>query len=49
MNPRSVENRLRTILPEDYHDSCEEDVQPVWMGSAGLRFDAKGRVAWNEM
>jgi len=44
-----LEDRLRIILPEDYHDSYEEDVQPVSMGSAGLRFDANGKVAWNEM
>jgi sirohydrochlorin cobaltochelatase len=44
-----LEDRLRIILPEDYHDSYEEDVQPVSMGSAGLRFDPNGKVAWNEM
>jgi sirohydrochlorin cobaltochelatase len=49
MNPTPLEERLRIILPEDYHDSYEEEVQPVSMGSAGLRFDANGKVAWNEM
>jgi hypothetical protein len=49
MTPSPLELRLRIILPEDYHDSYEEDVQPVSMGSAGLRFDANGKVAWNEM
>src|SRR5258707_916122 len=49
MNPSPLEERLRIILPEDYHDSYEDEVQPVSMGSAGLRFDAKGKVAWNEM
>jgi sirohydrochlorin cobaltochelatase len=48
-NPSALEERLRIILPEDYHDSYEDDVQPVSMGSAGLRFDANGKVAWNEM
>jgi sirohydrochlorin cobaltochelatase len=48
-NPSPLELRLSVILPEDYHDSYEEDVQPVSMGSAGLRFDANGKVAWNEM
>lgn len=43
-----LEERLRIILPEDYRESYE-DVQPVSMGSAGLRFDANGKVAWNEM
>ncbi|MGE0451828.1 MAG: hypothetical protein AB7Q29_19805 [Vicinamibacterales bacterium] len=43
-----LELRLRTILPREYQDSYE-DVQPVSMGSAGLRVGADGRVAWNEM
>jgi sirohydrochlorin cobaltochelatase len=46
--PCELELRLRTILPEDYRESYDE-VQPVSMGSAGLRFDTNGRVAWNEM
>jgi sirohydrochlorin cobaltochelatase len=49
MKPSPLEERLRIILPEDYHDSYEDEVQPVSMGSAGLRFDANGKVAWNEM
>lgn len=48
MNPSPLELRLTTLLPEDYQESYEE-VQPVSMGSAGLRYDANGRVAWNEM
>jgi sirohydrochlorin cobaltochelatase len=48
MNPGELELRLRTILPEDYRDSYD-DVQPVSMGSAGLRFDANGKVAWDQM
>ncbi|MEO7134686.1 MAG: hypothetical protein ABI024_10750 [Vicinamibacterales bacterium] len=43
-----LEQRFRAILPEEYQDSYE-DVQPVSMGSAGLRFGADGKVAWNEM
>jgi hypothetical protein len=43
-----LEVRLEAILPEEYQDSYE-DVQPVSMGSAGLRFGADGKVAWNEM
>ena len=43
-----LELRLRAILPEEYQDSYEE-VQPVSMGSAGLRFGADGKVAWNDM
>ena len=42
------EARLRTLLPEEYRD-CYEDVQPVSMGSAGLKFASDGRVAWDEM
>ncbi len=40
--------RLRTILPEEYQD-CYEDVQPVSMGSAALKFGRDGKVAWNEI
>lgn len=43
-----MENRFRAILPEAYQDSYE-DVEPVSMGSAGLRFGADGKVAWNEI
>jgi sirohydrochlorin cobaltochelatase len=43
-----LDGRLRTILPEEYQDSYE-DVQPVSMGSAGLKYDRYGRVAWNQM
>jgi len=45
---RELEGRLRTILPDLYRD-CYEDVQPVSMGSAGLKFGGDGKVAWNEM
>jgi len=43
-----LEARLKTLLPEEYQDSYE-DVQPVSMGSAGLRYGNDGRVAWNEI
>jgi sirohydrochlorin cobaltochelatase len=43
-----LEQRLKTMLPAEYQDRYE-DVQPVSMGSAGLKFDADGRVAWNEI
>jgi hypothetical protein len=43
-----LEFRLRAILPEEYQDSYD-DIQPISMGSAGLKYDADGRVAWNEM
>ncbi len=44
----NLEQRLRAILPAEYQDSYE-DVQPVSMGSAGLKFDAEGKVAWDQM
>lgn len=43
-----LEVRIRTILPEQYQD-CYDDVQPVSMGSAGLKFGPDGKVAWNQM
>lgn len=43
-----LDERLRIMLPAEYRDRYE-DVQPVSMGSAGLKFDADGRVAWNEI
>jgi sirohydrochlorin cobaltochelatase len=43
-----LEARLRALLPQEYQDSYE-DVEPVPMGSAGLKYDAEGRVAWNEI
>jgi hypothetical protein len=43
-----LEARLKTILPEDYQESYEE-LEPVPMRSAGLKYNADGRVAWNEI
>ncbi len=43
-----LDARLRTLLPEEYRDSYE-DVQPISMGSAGLKYDADGEVAWDQM
>lgn len=43
-----LDAKLKTILPEEYQE-CYEDVQPISMGSAGLKFDSAGRVAWNEI
>ena len=43
-----LESRIRAILPAEYQDSFEK-VEPVPMGSAGLKFRADGRVAWNEI
>ena len=43
-----LEGRIRTLLPKEYEESYEE-LAPVSMGSAGLRFGQDGRVAWDEM
>ena len=40
--------RLRILLPEQYQESYES-VQPVSMGSAGLKFAPDGQVAWDEI
>ena len=42
------EARLKALLPEEYRE-CYEDVQPVSMGSAGLKYTSDGRVAWDEI
>lgn len=41
-----LDARLRILLPEQYQASYES-VQPVSMGSAGLKFAADGTVAWD--
>jgi hypothetical protein len=43
-----LEARLKTLLPEEYQDSYQ-DVQPVSMGSASLKFGQDGRVLWDEI
>lgn len=43
-----LERRLRTLLPEEYQERYD-DVQPVSMGSAGVRYGADGRIAWDQM
>lgn len=43
-----IDARLQTLLPELYQD-CYDDVQPVSMGSAGLKYGADGKVAWDEI
>src|SRR5579871_1106500 len=44
----TLSQRVRTLLPEQYQDRYE-DVQPVSMGSASLKYGRDGMVAWNEM
>ncbi len=43
-----LDARLRVLLPETYQDSYES-MEPAPMRSAGLKFDADGKVAWNEI
>jgi hypothetical protein len=43
-----IEIRMLTLLPEEYHDSYEDRL-PAAMRSAGLEYDASGKVAWNEI
>ena len=44
----TLDSRLKTLLPEEYRDSYEQ-MQPKAMGSAPLKYDADGLVAWDEM
>jgi sirohydrochlorin cobaltochelatase len=44
----ALEQRIKTLLPSTYQD-CYEEVQPVSMGSASLKYGADGKVAWNEI
>ncbi|HWF03920.1 MAG TPA: sirohydrochlorin chelatase, partial [Candidatus Angelobacter sp.] len=44
----TLEFRVRAILPEQYQDSYD-DVKPVSMGSAGLKFGEDGKVAWDKI
>ena len=44
----TLDTRLKTLLPEEYRDSYEE-MQPKPMGSAPLKYDADGLVAWDQM
>ena len=44
----ALEIRLKTLLPAEYQDSYE-DVQPVSMGSAGLKYGPDGKVAWDDI
>jgi sirohydrochlorin cobaltochelatase len=43
-----LEARIRAILPQEYQDSYDT-VEPVSMGSAGLKYRADGRVAWDQI
>ena len=45
---KDLNTRIRGLLPLAYH-SCLEAISPTSMGSAGLKFDKEGRVAWDEI
>src|SRR5215212_6768666 len=44
----ALDARLKILLPEEYRDSYE-DIQPISMGSAGLKYGDDGQVAWDQM
>jgi hypothetical protein len=43
-----IDARLRILLPEQYQETYES-LEPVAMRSAGLKLDAAGQVAWDEI
>ena len=45
---RELDRRLRILIPPEYHDTYAQ-LEPKPMRSAGLAYDAEGRVAWNEI
>ena len=44
----TLDARIKTLLPEEYRDSYEE-MRPTPMRSAGLKYDADGAVAWDQI
>jgi len=45
---QELDAKLKVMLPEEYQE-CYENVEPVSMGSASLKYDADGQVAWDEI
>ena len=45
---QTLDARIKAILPAQYQE-CYEEVQPVSMGTAGLKYGPDGKVAWNEI
>lgn len=45
---QALTTRLKVILPETYH-TCIDDIRPNPMGSASLKYDESGRVAWDKI
>ena len=48
MGLEALDARLETLLPEEYRDAYE-DLEPISMGSAALKYDADGQVAWDQI
>ncbi|MCS7023281.1 MAG: hypothetical protein NZV14_00640 [Bryobacteraceae bacterium] len=48
MTLEELEQRVKTLLPQTYQDRYEE-IEPVSMGSAPLKYGADGKVAWDEI
>lgn len=48
MSLPSLADRLRAILPEQYQE-CFEELEPVSMGTASLKYDESGNVAWDQI
>jgi hypothetical protein len=44
----TLDARIKTLLPEEYRDGYEQ-MQPKPMGSAALKYDAEGQVAWDQI
>ena len=44
----ALNGEINAILPLQYQE-CYNEVEPVSMGSAGLKFGSDGRVAWDEI
>ena len=45
---QELQRRFRTLLPEEYQDRYE-NLEPAPMGSAGVRYGADGKIAWDQM
>ena len=45
---KDLDAKINALLPEQYQH-CYDTVKPSSMGSAGLKFDRDGKVAWNEI
>ncbi len=48
INHDELDRRLRVLLPPEYHETFAQ-LEPKPMRSAGLAYDAEGRVAWDEI